>query len=351
MYKKRTFGPLLVFVIIIALVVLLVTQTNILSHTPYFVSGSGEELIQNVIQNIQDGNRIIVINRRNTDNFNHLIDRVYDDPELFWVDMTYNAFSAGQISVLVLRDKYENIDMKQKEIEMVTKNVISTIISDDMSEYDKVLAIHDWLCDNVVYKATANDSDQDVYGALVLKEARCAGYAKAFAYLLEQVGIKSQVVSGESIDRNGTWVAHAWNLVYIDGVPYYFDITWDDYDTDIGYVHSWFGLPSGEFRMSHFPYGGYYWIESTRNDACYYIKNNMYVEKYTSSNIAAQIMQQGESFSVKCANPNVLADVIDALNDNNELQKIMRAADIDYIKEITYLQDTHSNCLHIQIVR
>jgi transglutaminase/protease-like cytokinesis protein 3 len=77
---------------------------------------------------------------------------------------------------------------------------------------------------------------------LVLKRALCAGYAESFAYLLEKAGIEAYVISGDSIDRRGESVPHAWNLVYIDRQPYYFDITWNDNGKNATY--DYFGVTS-----------------------------------------------------------------------------------------------------------
>lgn len=49
----------------------------------------------------------------------------------------------------------------------------------------------------------------------------CNGYALAYKYLLNEVGINCYMVTSESMN-------HAWNLVELDGSYYHVDVTWDD---------------------------------------------------------------------------------------------------------------------------
>lgn len=99
-----------------------------------------------------------------------------------------------------------------------------------MSQVEAMLALHDYLAVNCVYNwnvATGKDEStypQNIYtayGVLVEGDAVCQGYALAYKYLLNLLGISS-VVTGSS-DMN-----HAWNLVYLDGHWYHVDVTWDD---------------------------------------------------------------------------------------------------------------------------
>ena len=67
-----------------------------------------------------------------------------------------------------------------------------------------------------------------MYGAIVNKESVCEGYAKAFKYLMDQVGIESIVIIGDAKDSNGNTQNHAWNYVNLNNTWYAVDSTWDD---------------------------------------------------------------------------------------------------------------------------
>ncbi len=91
-----------------------------------------------------------------------------------------------------------------------------------LSEFEKALLIHDRLALLCEYDYTGTTNRYDIYGALVNGKAVCEGYAQAYDFLLEMVGIESYYCSSELLN-------HAWNIIFIDGVPYHVDVTWDDY--------------------------------------------------------------------------------------------------------------------------
>lgn len=346
MQSKKSLIVLIIIGILIVGTIFIVAKTDFFAHSRWFVEGQGEVLIQNVITTFDEGNRYVIIRQNNKDEFSYLVDRIYDEPKLFWVDMQYNALSIGDFSLLAIKEKYSNIDIKLESIDGMVDSVLNKIITDDMSEYDKTLAIHDWICENVTYGVADDDSDQDLFGAIVKRKARCAGYAKAFAYMLEEVGIEAYVISGDAIDPAGNSVPHAWNLVYIDQKPYYFDITWNDNDYN-GHTYEWFAVTDAEFKVAHFPSHGYEWVSATDTEASYYVKNDMIITKYSAAAIAKQILNQGKSFNIKCANREVYNDVLAALADRDELRAIMKQADIQSIGKINYIEVRNTLCLRI----
>ena len=129
---------------------------------------------------------------------------------------------------------YENIVLgkeipsemtKEKELAAVVKQALDQCISENMTDYQKELALHDYLVGN----SDAPDDDNDyepryhtAYGALVEKEAVCQGYAYAFELLLVCAGIDCRYITGTA-SRD-----HAWNMVKVDNIWYHADAMWDD---------------------------------------------------------------------------------------------------------------------------
>lgn len=98
------------------------------------------------------------------------------------------------------------------------------------SNYEKVLAIHDYICRAVTYSLSSSDP-YSVYGALIEHRAVCQGYALAFKALCDSVGIPCHTIAGWG--NGGT---HMWNAVQMeDGKWYAVDTTWDDQDDVIYY--------------------------------------------------------------------------------------------------------------------
>lgn len=162
--------------------------------------------------------------------------------------------------------------------------------NNNLSDVEKALLIHDRLAVLCEYDYNNGENQFDMYGALVNKVSVCQGYAEAYDYLLEQVGIESYICG--SIELN-----HAWNIVYIDNIPYHVDVTWDDYAWRTGargvagaVVHDNFlrsseGIYATEHEASDYDttpcdttYDDYFWQDSDAEfqlieDELYYINS------------------------------------------------------------------------------
>ena len=345
--EKRLFGGTIIFTIIISIALFLATKTELLPSLGLAIDANQINGNEKILEDIRDGKRVIVLYGMTNQEFDHIIDVVYDTPDFYWLDMQYRALSVGDLHVLALGQKYADIEYLDNLIDEKTNTAIKELnITSSMSDYDKTLKIHDWICEHVRYMETFNDGDQEVYGALVEGKARCAGYAKLFTIMLEKVGIRSEVISGESLD-NGERVAHAWNLVYLDDKPYYFDVTWDDND-EIGLNHHWFAITQAEFAKTHFPSYGYDWdYNATHTEHNYYLRNNMYVENYYYKYISNMINRYGKDFSLKFADSDVMNHTIEMITNPTELKKIMKDTNMTYVKQITYEMSEGVNCLHL----
>ena len=113
------------------------------------------------------------------------------------------------------------------------RQIAAQIFTDDMSDYDKVFAIHQYLVTTVNYdydNMQANTLPDSVFtaeGALFDHLAVCEGYARAFSALCEQADLTELMISGTADNGSGT-ISHAWNQVQVDGIWYNMDATWDD---------------------------------------------------------------------------------------------------------------------------
>lgn len=130
------------------------------------------------------------------------------------------------------------------------EQILSDIISPDMSDYDKELAIHDYIVANCQYGYVdySRDYAYEAYGVLVQKQAVCNGYAEAMALLLSCVGVENEIMTGWADGE-----LHSWNRVLLDGAWYQVDATWDDPVPDRGsYVgHMYFNVTDDIMDDSH----------------------------------------------------------------------------------------------------
>ena len=123
------------------------------------------------------------------------------------------------------------------------KEISDSIIKDGMSDYDKEIAINDYLCENAAYndKITEAISDDGTiddsviyeysnsftpYGILCENVGVCESYAEAFLLIAQECGLEAIIETGKMQNVN-----HEWNLVKIDGGWYMLDTTNNDSDT------------------------------------------------------------------------------------------------------------------------
>ena len=122
------------------------------------------------------------------------------------------------------------LDEVQQEILERAGKVIDEVITEDMSDYDKELAIHDYIVRNVTYDkgelslfGEAGEHAADPLGALRDGECICSGYTTTFQMFMDMLGIPCR-----SVHASAEGEEHAWNIVQLSGHWYYVDVTWDD---------------------------------------------------------------------------------------------------------------------------
>ncbi len=118
----------------------------------------------------------------------------------------------------------EREEKKQdQEMEPIIQNILSTVITDGMTDYDKIKALHDYIALNCAYDISQSQPYiHSPYGVIVKKLAVCEGYAEAYKLLLERCGIECKIIYGTAAEN------HEWNAVLLDGEWYAVDVTWDD---------------------------------------------------------------------------------------------------------------------------
>lgn len=150
------------------------------------------------------------------------------------IQYTYSATDANRYMRLI------EIDYRKRtggaELEAAAANIISQA-ERQADDYSKVKYIHDTIIENCSYLEHVNDENSFVYsaaGPLVYNKGVCEGYAKAFSYLVQSIGIPCFCVSGTAVNSIGQTDYHMWNVVQINGDWYNVDVTWDDPVTSTG---------------------------------------------------------------------------------------------------------------------
>lgn len=98
---------------------------------------------------------------------------------------------------------------------------ISECITPDMSDWDKAVAVNNYLMNLMSYDYTY--SHHSTFDALAYGQGVCQGYANAYKKIMNALGMTADYVSGWA---NGG--RHAWNRVLIGETYYYVDSCWND---------------------------------------------------------------------------------------------------------------------------
>lgn len=174
---------------------------------------------------------------------------------------------ADQYAPLIIHYEYELLhavgrkdktllikDERVKQIYDRAVEIVNEIIEPGMSEWERELAIHDYIVLNTQYdydnylNGTVPADSYSAYGVFFHGTAVCQGYAEAAHLLLQLAGIESHIVTGTA---NGG--GHAWNKVKIDGEYYNLDVTWDDPvpDEPGRVTYSYFNVTDEELARNH----------------------------------------------------------------------------------------------------
>ncbi len=169
---------------------------------------------------------------------------INDHPELIWIGIMFKYWVDEQGFVLNVEETYSEISQNYTDFHNQALAICSNAIKFD-HKADQVKYIHDYLCDFNTYDVDA-PNNQVAYGAIVEGKTVCAGYARAFQYCMQLLGIPSTVVYGETSE------VHSWNLVQLDGEYYNVDVTWDDGKANAGeHCYDYFNVTDEEISGSH----------------------------------------------------------------------------------------------------
>ncbi len=131
---------------------------------------------------------------------------------------SYSSYAARQNNNAVIADKYA-------EYEELASGV--------STPYDKARSVHDKMVTerDYAYLNGLPDSSDYAHSIMGVMDTTtngpvCESYAKAYAYIMNRLGIDTLYFTGL-----GNGGGHAWNMVKLNGIWYYCDTTWDDRET------------------------------------------------------------------------------------------------------------------------
>ena len=141
----------------------------------------------------------------------------------YYLETVYYTYSGTQLQVMItypyVREEMDRHFQKMDSLALELKG---------KDDYETVKNVHDYLVKNFEYDystSMVNHTDIDGFrdGKMV-----CSGYGLATYYLLNKVGIKTEIITGSAGETLNDEATHMWNMVRVEGKWYNLDVTWDD---------------------------------------------------------------------------------------------------------------------------
>lgn len=137
-----------------------------------------------------------------------------------------------------------------EELAKKAEAILKEIITEDMSDFEKEKAIHDYIITHGEYGFLEGEQEEESYdskGILLEGKGVCSSYSESMQLLLSLAGVESKIVLGEAE------IEHSWNLVKLDGEWYHVDATWDDPvpDEEGRVLYNYFNVPDELLKQTH----------------------------------------------------------------------------------------------------
>lgn len=288
---------------------------------------------------------------------------INDNPDLFYVSSSVSYRYTNDNYIYDVQPRYSMTSDEIAEAKIIFNNGVNEALShidNSMSDVQKALVMHDYICDKATYpvlNSAADDKEiyHSAYGLFYDGNIVCAGYSLAYSYLMNQLGIECKYVTSSPM-------SHAWNAIKIDDNWYNVDITWDDmslYNNSMnlrgGMFHTCFlksnasfaggngyyhygGTTYGNYQMNDTTYDNYFWDDVCTNINV--INGNYYYFDYDGSSFRGNLTMRTTG-----GNETVIGNSISCVNNKisgttyDENGKAYYHSIIDPFVRIVYLDN------------
>lgn len=272
-----------------------------------------------------------------------------DHPEIFWIDMSAQVSESSLTGNVVsysfsVTVPQEERDAMRAQLEAAADACIGQI-PEGASDYEKIKAVYEYIIDTTDYDVNSVYS-QNVQSALLYHSSVCAGYSRAFQYILHRMGLFCTYITG-TITNGGD---HGWNMVRLSDPSaaaeplaglsgsgagdsyYYVDVTWGDpvfagsmegYDGGSTVNYNYLCCTESDLFKTHVPDGSIALPSCTSDAYNYYRLHGMYYETFdydTIYNVLMNSVQAGDSRTcMKFGSQEAYAEARAALFDGGDL--------------------------------
>ena len=206
---------------------------------------------------------------------------IYSLPNLKSVYIEENGYVTPELVEYLDRNCIDH-NITQQDLDNVKEldQIISEIITEDMTDEEKIQAISLYVMNNYHYDIhkVEESNIRPLSSTLENKGGVCASYAYITNILLRKAGVTSYEVQTKNLESG-----HGWNLVQIDGKYYYLDTT------NIDYLP-----PISSFVLEHLNIGFFYMTDPA-DTAFSAMENYDNIEKINIPKEMIEDIERGES--------------------------------------------------------
>ncbi len=225
-----------------------------------------------------------------------------DHPEIFWLGASAQV-SESSLTGHIVSYEFESIvpseirDDLREELEDAADLCVNRI-DPYASDYEKIKFVYEYIIDQTEYGDAARPDSQNIQSVLLNRKSVCAGYSRAFQYILHRCGMFCTYLTGKIADGGD----HGWNMVRLDGNYYFVDVTWGDPvfvnqeegtsgdSSARGINYNYLCCTAGDLYKTHIPDERVALPPCDRDDYNYYKLNNCYFETFSYDTVYSYLM-------------------------------------------------------------
>ncbi len=235
----------------------------------------------------------------------------------------YEIRSTTNISDAYIKGDPSGLEGEDRETYDMAKGILDEIIKDGMTDYDKELAIYNWMTDNIGQGAShmismpgQNAQAFTPYEVLTSRTAVCVGYATTFRMLANMEGMEVHIVHNDY---------HSWDMVKLDDGEWYHVDTYSDSSGNGGAKYRNFNMTDDMARRTSHDWDASSLPEANGTKYSYAVQNAKEVKDLFSIPKKLRKAMDGKGASMFFKFPQKLTDKDMALADTmmNLVQQAM----------------------------
>ncbi len=152
-----------------------------------------------------------------------------DHPEIFWVPAyRYRRYTDSPNAILVPEYLFDKGKVREHQKMMTSRMEKLARPAEMLTEWEKELYIHDFICRNVRYDKLKKPYSHEIIGPLGQGVGVCEGIAKTVKALCDRLGVWCMIPVCGNNPEKGIKYRHTWNILRINGSFVHLDVTFDN---------------------------------------------------------------------------------------------------------------------------